>query len=311
MPFFSVIIPLYNKESHIISTVNSVLNQTFTDYEIIVVNDGSTDNGLNKVLSLKHEKIIVFNNKNNGVSKARNFAMEKANGDYFAFLDADDFWKKNHLSNLFKLITDFPKCGLYSTNYAFDYGDNYLVKTQFPTLPKSKNWRGIVPNYFINSLVNRIAWTSAVVIPKQIFNAIGGFDINFSSGQDTDYWTRIALNYNVAFTKEVSVLYNLKAENRISNIAPSNRSFMTFEKFKDEEKTNPSLKIYNDMYRAELAIKHKIVNNTTTYKYYKSEIDYNNINWKKNLLIKLPSFILKPLWVLKQWLKTKKIEIYS
>ena len=81
---------------------------------------------------------------------------------------------------------------------------------------------------------------------------------------------------------------------------------MTFDKFKDEEKTNSSLKKFNDMYRVELAIKHKIVGDTFTYAYYKKDIDSNNINWKQVILLKLPISILKPLWLFKQWLKTKK-----
>jgi glycosyltransferase involved in cell wall biosynthesis len=310
MPFFSVIIPLFNKESHISNTLNSVYLQTFEDFEVIIIDDQSTDESVKKVNQLKNNKTFIFQNEEKGVSQARNLGMKKAKGDYFAFLDADDEWMPNHLQDLYQLIKDHPNCGLYCTNYTFDYGNEFTVKTVFPTLPKNKYWKGIVDNYFLASLNNRIAWTSAVVIPKEAYINIGGFDIKFSSGQDTDYWTRIALNYPVSFTKEATVLYNLKAENRISNIAPSSRSFMTFEKFIIEEKTNTSLKKFNDMYRAELAIKHKIIGDLKTFKYYSKDIKYNNLNFTKIILLKLPEGILSNLWKLKQWLKTKKFDFY-
>jgi len=308
MPKFSVIIPLYNKESHISDTLTSVFSQLFTDYEVIVVNDGSTDNSWKEIKGFKNSKLKTFNNENKGVSQARNFAMQQASGDYFDFLDADDIWKNNHLLNLNQLIISFPNCGLYCCNYNIEYGNNNIVSTKFPTLPKEKDWSGIVSDFFLASLKSRIAWTSAVAIPKSIIASIGLFDPDFSSGQDTDYWTRISLKFAVAFTKKVSVSYNTTAENRITNILPSNRKFMTFEKFHDLEKTNTSLKKFNDMNRAELAIKHKIIGDHKTSNFYISDIDDNNINWKQIILLKLPSTILKPLWIFKQWLKTIKID---
>jgi len=308
MPKFSVIIPLYNKESHILDTLTSVFNQLFTDYEVIIVNDGSTDNSWNKIKHLKNPKLRVFNNEKQGVSQARNFAMQQAKGDYFAFLDADDLWKNNHLQDLFELTLDHPNCGLYCTNYTYDYGNDFIVKPIFPSLPKNNDWKGIVSDFFLASLKYRIATTISVAIPKKIINSIGFFDTNFTSGQDTDYWTRIALLHPVAFTKKTSAVINIAADNRISNTHPSKREFMTFEKFSEDEKTNTSLKKFNDMYRAELAIKHKIVSDFKTADFYTSDIDYNNINWKQIILLKLPSIILKPLWIFKQWLKTKKID---
>jgi len=310
MPFFSVIIPLYNKEAHILDTLKSVYEQSFTDYEIIIVNDGSTDNSWEKIKGLGNSKLKTFNNENQGVSQARNFAMKQAKGDYFAFLDADDFWENSHLQDLFDLTLNYPNCGLYCTNYIFDYGNNFIINTHFPKLPKDKTWQGIVSDFFITSTKFRIAWTSAVAIPRKTMHNIGLFDVNFSSGQDTDYWTRIALKSNVAFTKKISAHYNVSADNRITNIIPKHRKFMTFEKFHREEQTNLSLKKFNDMCRAELAIKHKVIGDTLTYKYYKKNINLKNINWKKTLLLKLPTSLTKLLWSFKQWLKTKKIDSY-
>lgn len=313
MPKFSIIIPLYNKEKHIKQTIKSVFNQLYSDFEIIVVNDGSTDNSLKEISKIKHDKLIVFNNTNKGVSEARNFAMRQANGDYFAFLDADDIWENDHLFNLNQLIDSFPNCGLYCCNYNFDYGNNNITNTKFPILPKEVNWQGIVPDYFLASLKFRIAWTSAVAVPKDIINLIGFFDneITLGAGEDTDYWTRIALKRTVAFTKKVSASYNVSAENRISNINTNKRKFMKLDKFYEEERTNSSLKKFNDIQRAELAIKHKIIGDKKNFDFYVTHLKYSNVGWEKLILIHSPMFTLILLWKLKQWLKTKKIEIYT
>ena len=111
MPFLSVIIPLYNKESYIKNTLRSVLEQNFTDFEIIIVNDGSTDNSLEIVSSFKDERIQVIHQPNSGASSSRNKAIQSAKTQYIAFLDADDFWFPNHLEELVQLIQDFPNCG--------------------------------------------------------------------------------------------------------------------------------------------------------------------------------------------------------
>lgn len=310
MPKFSVIIPLYNKEAHIINTLKSVLNQTFTDYEIIVVNDGSTDNSFQLVSELKHKNLFVFNNNKQGVSQARNFAMLQAKGEYFSFLDADDLWHQDHLMNTLNLITKFPNCGLYSTNYTFNYGNKFSTKNSFPTLPLEKNWEGIVPDFFSASMMSRIACTIVATIPKSIITTIGFFNTEYTSGQDTDYWSRIALKYPVAFTKKISASINVQADNRISNLNPKKRVFMKFEHFKDEEKNNISFKKFNDMLRSELAIKHKIAGDINTYNYYKKDIDFKNVSLSKKLLFYMPSIILLKLWQLKQWLKTKKVDFY-
>ena len=103
-PFFSVIIPLFNKENEIKSTLESVLSQTFQDFEVIVIDDGSTDNGKKIVEDFNNSKIKLISTRNNGVSKARNIGIEEAKGALIAFLEADDFWFENHLQLLSELF---------------------------------------------------------------------------------------------------------------------------------------------------------------------------------------------------------------
>ena len=310
MPKFSVIIPLYNKDVHIAGTIISVLNQSFTDYEIIVVNDGSTDDSLLEVQKISDERLTIYDRENNGVSQARNFAMQQAKGDYFAFLDADDIWKTNHLQNLNDLIIEFPNCGMYCANYCFDYGNNFIVNTKYPTLPDSSNWKGLVTNFFRESLYDRIACTIALAISKECFETLGGFNTNFTIGEDTEYWSKIALNYRVAFTKKISAIYKLNATNRTTDTHFNNHKYNTLDSFKKEEEINTSLNIFIDQYRHQYALTHKIHGNLKAYNYYKKNISLKNITLTKKILLILPSSILSFLLKLKQWLKTKRIDFY-
>lgn len=309
MPKFSVIIPLYNKESNVLKTLESIFKQSYSDFEIIVVNDGSTDNSYNIVSKIDHPKIKLYNRKNYGVSETRNFAMQQAKGQYFAFIDADDLWKSNHLNTLDKLITKYPNCGLYATNYMFDYG-NFKVKTKFPTLPYNDNWDGIIKDYFSESILFRIAWTSSVVIPKNTFINLGGFNSSINHGEDVEYWSKVALNYQVAFSKKITSFYMLNCRDRLSNINMKKRKMMDFEVFKKFEMNNSSLKKFNDIYRYKFALDLKIHNNINSSNAYLKGIDWDNLSFKKKLLIKLPYSILSRLWAIKQWLKTKKVHFY-
>src|SRR5690554_3129002 len=97
----TVIIPLYNKERSILKTVSSVLTQSFTEFELLIVNDGSTDNSLQMVSSLKDPRLRIINKENGGVSSARNTGIKEATNEWIALLDADDLWKEDHLKNFY------------------------------------------------------------------------------------------------------------------------------------------------------------------------------------------------------------------
>ena len=131
MTFFSVIIPLYNKENYIEETIKSVLNQSFNDFEVIIVDDGSTDDSLKLASQLQNSKITIITQKNQGASVARNRAINAAKGKYIAPLDADDIWHKNHLSELKSLIHSFPNAGLFCNNYEIKLNDNFIIKANF------------------------------------------------------------------------------------------------------------------------------------------------------------------------------------
>ncbi len=213
---FTVVIPLYNKEDHILRAINSVLNQTHKEFELIVVDDGSTDSSVKKVKTFSDSRIRLVQQDNQGVSSARNKGIKLAKYDHIGFLDADDAWKPHFLETISKLIVKYPYAGAYATAYE-------IVKSSSKTvLPKSilnfeKNWEGIIDDYFKYALKNPLISASSVVIPKNILNDIGMFPVGIKRGEDLEVWCRIALNYDIAFSNKVSATYFLDANKRACN----------------------------------------------------------------------------------------------
>lgn len=212
----SVVIPLYNKEKAIIATLQSVLAQTCTDYEIVVVDDGSTDNSLKVVHSFvnsfTHSSVIkIIYKENGGVSSARNRGIKEANGDYVALLDGDDLWEPTFLEEQVKLIHDFPKAAMWGVNTAFiKHGKCWKWQQGM-----GDGFRGYVENYF-GTKHNDLFCSSSVVIRREVFEKVGYFDERISSSEDLDMWYRIILKYPIVFYDKVLVYYNQDAENRVA-----------------------------------------------------------------------------------------------
>jgi len=302
VPFFSIIVPLYNKENSIANTLESIFNQTYTDYEIVIINDGSTDHSEEIVNQYTDKKIQFFSTKNNGVSKARNLGIEKANGKLIAFLDADDYWYPNHLEIVFRLYEKFPDAGLFATSYEKRFNAKSTFLANFKNIDANSKTFMIVKDFFEFSTIDSIAWTSACAVPKNTLDNIGVFDtsITHGAGEDTDLWIRIALKYKVALATYVTATYNLDANNRISNTDTLKRNFQDLNKFQKEEKTNLSLKKYLDQNRYSISLQYKSAGDPKTAKKYKEEIDYKNLNTKQKILLAAPKFLYNFLKIIRR-----------
>lgn len=207
----SVVIPLYNKEQAIVKTIESVLKQTYSDFEAIVVDDGSKDNSLQVVQSIEDSRLRIIHKENGGVSSARNRGIREAKGDYIALLDGDDLWEPTFLEEQIKLIDDFPNAGMWGVNTAFiKHGRQQKWEQGMGT-----GFRGYVENYF-GTTHNDLYCSSSVVIRKEVFSVAGYFDERISSSEDLDMWFRIILHYSVVFYDNVLVYYNQDAENRVA-----------------------------------------------------------------------------------------------
>lgn len=206
----SVVIPLYNKEKSIRGTLLSVCTQTYTDFEVIVVDDGSTDKGGIIAASFPDKRISVIHKPNGGVCSARNLGVQKANGEFIAFLDADDYWEPTYLETLVQLINDYPKAGIWGLNFGTMLGDKKISKPS----PLYPGFRGIIHNPWIKGSP---FWTSAIGISKTAFEKVNGFDTRIHCGEDIDLWYRIMLEFPCAFHDIVLCYYRIDAENRAMN----------------------------------------------------------------------------------------------
>lgn len=199
---FSVVIPLYNKEKYILRAVESVLSQSFTDFELIIVDDGSIDGSLEVIKSISDTRIKIIQQANQGVGSARNKGMAEAKYDWIALLDADDAWSTEHLSELAKIISTFSSVGMVATK-------PLRINTNLnpPTIDKGTPGNIRLVDYFLEASKKRsLVCSSSVAISKKAFDSIGGFS-DKKRGEDLEYWVKVALDYPVATSDKVTAYY--------------------------------------------------------------------------------------------------------
>jgi glycosyltransferase involved in cell wall biosynthesis len=207
MPFFSIIIPVYNRAHMLVSTLQSVKEQTFADWECIVVDDGSTDN-TNEVMTLEctgDSRIRYVYQKNAERSSARNKGMSMATGKYICFLDSDDLYKKNHLKIVYDSICErqFPTA-LFFTNYEV-LCDGAYESVNTPKLATNPT------EYFLkNAVIPARVCIHTDIVKKE------KFDEDIVIVEDTILWVRIAQYFDVVHIAESTVVYNLHEDNSIN-----------------------------------------------------------------------------------------------
>lgn len=305
MPLISVIIPLYNKDFIIKKTLDSVLNQRFTNFEVIIVNDGSTDDSEKIVNAFSDTRIILVNQSNKGVSSARNVGIQHANSELIALLDADDYWYANHLQKLYDLYTVFPNCGMYCSRYKTQISADKFITNSFIGI--DENYAGIINNYFEASLIKRIASSSSVLIPKKILVLEKGFNTNATYFEDHELWTKIAIKYDIAITNNYTAIYNFNINKSLSKINLNLHNLPDFKQFEKHENENPSLKKFLDIYRLEFSLKYRLNNNIEKSNFYLKDIS-SKIPIKTRILLKTPVFILNFLIKLKHLMKKSGLD---
>lgn len=188
MPEISVIIPVHNSADYVAEAIDSVLAQTYPNYEIIVVDDGSTDSTPEIVKGYGHE-VTYVRQENGGAASARNHGIGLARGTYIAFLDADDMWLPEKLEKQIKLFQNDPELGLvFTENYLFDedgiYCDSLEKQVRLMT-------GDLAQNIFMNSGVA----TPTVMVRKEVFEKLGTFEETLTQAEDDNMWIRITCNY--------------------------------------------------------------------------------------------------------------------
>lgn len=211
MPLISVIIPAYNAERTIEETIKSVQQQTFTDFEIIVINDGSQDRTLELVERVEDPRLKVLSYNNSGLPTARNRGISHATGEYIAFLDADDLWTPDKLEAQLAALQKSPEAGVaYSwTNFMDEKGESFRVGEPI--------WfEGNVYAELLNW--NFIASGSNPLIRKKAIESVGEFDSTLRSCEDWDFWLRLAARWAFVVVPKPQILYRLSSGTMSSKI---------------------------------------------------------------------------------------------
>ncbi len=210
---FSVIIPLYNKEKNVKNTIQSVLNQTFKEFEIIVVNDGSTDNSLQIVQQINDSRIKIIDKPNGGVSSARNKGIEEAKYEWIAFLDADDLWEKEYLEEYRKAIVSQPKVqwlisGFYiksrNKKSIYVYGKNGVLGNVFDDL-----WNGMS------------IYTMIVCVRRELFLMCPElyFRKGMNNSEDREVWYKLCfIDKHPYYINKPLSTYDIEVENSLTKV---------------------------------------------------------------------------------------------
>ncbi|MFC1596904.1 glycosyltransferase family 2 protein [Planctomycetota bacterium] len=203
----SVVIPLFNEEAEVERAIESVVAQTFREFEIVVVDDGSTDRGPEIVRQVGDPRIRMVRQENAGVSAARNRGIAEARADLIAFLDADDQWMPEFLETILGLRQTYPQCSVFATHYLFADGPGCFTRPILRGMPGDR-WQGVLEDYFaVAAKSDCPLWTSAVSANKGALQSVDGFPVGVASGEDLLTWAKLALKYKIAYTTRPCSLF--------------------------------------------------------------------------------------------------------
>lgn len=241
--------PLYNKASYVRKAVESVVGQTCRDWELIVVDDGSTDGGGDIVTSIADPRIRLVRQENAGVSAARNRGVALSSeaafrSPYICFLDADDWWEPTFLEEMAALIERYPDAGIYGTSY-------WIVKNGRKRLAPIGVEEGFAEgeiNYcqvYARTLCMPLT-SITVCIPRRVFDETGGFPLGITLGEDFLLWLRIAINHKTVLLNKPLANYNQDvdvAHRGTHHLHPPERHMLwQLGEYEPLEKSNPDYK---------------------------------------------------------------------
>lgn len=302
----SIVIPLYNKAKSISRTLDAILAQTYKDYEIVIVDDGSTDgSGLivdEYAQTHPQIRICVYHRENKGVCAARNLGVQVAKGECIAFLDADDLWDKGYLKEAAKLILDFPKAAMWGINYA-ETNSGQITRVLQTGLPD--DFRGYVEDYF--RMPNRrsdLYTSSSTIVRKEQFLQAGGFDERIKYAEDVDMWWRMIAEFPCAFSSCILAFYQQDTENRVDRglSTPKFKYYFPYYVGKYKKYKNINYVFYHhiEQVSANLIARYyfTVPEDHKDAKSVIKDLDFSAITFKYRLMLKSPYPIGKIIYIL-------------
>ena len=312
MPFFSVVIPLYNKEEYINETINSVLGQSFTDFEIIVVNDYSTDGSLKKVKNINDARIKVFTNeRNQGLSATRNKGISLAKGKIIALLDADDLWLPDFLLNIKKLHEKFPEASIFGTDYLEKHSDKTVLEPQKNISKDLKGTCFLIDDFFKANIFQSIFCQSSLAFKKSIVMEQEVFNPKITYGEDIDFYIKYGTKFKTAYCYRACVEVNFNVPNQMTRNHISEKVIPDLNFYENWTNGNCSLKKYLDLFRYIYANQYKLEKNQTKMKAILKNINFKNLSFKQKILLQSPRFVVIALSKIKLLLLKNNIRVSS
>lgn len=310
MPKFSIIIPLYNKANYISEAIQSVLSQTFKDFELIIINDCSTDNSLEIAKTFKDSRIrIIDHSQNQGLSASRNSGIKSTTTRYLAFLDGDDRWKPTFLEKINFLIQEYDRAAIFATNSEISLKNKKNISHSFDIANNKPH--SIISNFFRASLAQTIFNHSSLCVERKVFESVGLYNESITYSEDIDFFIRSQAQFKTAYHTETLAIITLESENQITQSSIKGKVIPDYDYYEELFKGRKDIKKYLDFQRYIKAKLFRLSNDEITYKKLVKNIDFNNLTKKQRLLIKLPKMQLRLITSFKLWLQRIGIEVNS
>ncbi|GAB2929842.1 hypothetical protein GCM10027181_30980 [Rheinheimera gaetbuli] len=231
-PLVSVIIPCYNNAAMLSSAITSVLTQDYANIEVIVIDDGSTDDSIS-VLSQFGDKITLIQQTNQGPAAARNAGLQAAAGEYIAFNDSDDLWLPGKLTEQVSYLQQHPNVGLCYCGWTEWDGTTALANVTAnlvdvapviaPKQPGSEGW------LYLDLLKESVIHTITAVLRREVIDNVGMFNTDYRIGEDHDFWLRVSQKYRIAKLNRVYALYRNNPASITKKVQDKNYSLLVLE----------------------------------------------------------------------------------
>lgn len=311
---FTIVIPLFNKENFVSATIKSVLNQSFQDFEVLIIDDCSTDKSFEVAQNYVSDKIkIIKHVKNKGLSAARNTGILNANTEFVVFLDADDLLKPKYLQKLIDLIGEFPSAGLFATNYEQVY-QNLIAVAPKTGIQNSEN-NQLIPDFFMSGLQQPIYCQSSLCVRKSIFETIDLYNEKIDYAEDVDFNIRANFHFKLAYSPEKLVQYVMIDSNQITKNTIIAKTLPDFDSFECWTNTNLGFKKYLDVNRYMLANVCKKQGDFVAFQKLKkgihSQKEISGLNQRQLILLNSPVFLLKIISKIKVFFLSKGFRLTS
>lgn len=309
---FSVIIPLYNKADYIRVTLESVLAQSYSSFEIIIVNDGSTDNSL----EIAKETLRGFRNstfisqENKGLSATRNLGISLAKGTIIALLDADDIWHRNYLKTIYSLYQKFPETSYYGSCYTEMIGNKHLLRPKMNIKNSLRGRSFIIDDFFKLNTFQNIVQPSSFAFKKSVSEAVK-YDERITFSEDIDFYIRCFTQNNLAYSFTESATIRSYIPNQMNYFGISNKTITNLDAYENLAKNSISLKRFLDIKRYHYASQYKLNNDIINMQKTLKHIDYNSLTKRQKILLKSPLILHKLVVKLKKLLIRNNIRLTS